>query len=152
VSKSSKKSTYDLCIAMLGKDVHELERLSQEINLEPQVELKSGIHLYMYPECGILLLYFELFGCFSSVHFFVNTPAVEEGYVERFSQSFLNDIKGQDSIEEVELKMGLVPARFERTGCHWEVYELDHYIVEFIFDASTKRMLSVTAKNKDVGT
>jgi len=150
--KSTKQSTYDLCVGLLGKDLDEIVHLCEKLDLEPEVELKPGIHLYTFPEYGLLFLYFELFGYFSSVHFFVDTPAVKEGYVQPYTQPFINDISGNDCKEEVELKMGFVPKRFERTGCYWEVYELERSTVEFIFDPATGHMLSVTVKHKEKST
>jgi hypothetical protein len=149
IEVSAKDSLFDVCIGLLGQERESLERLSERLKLEPEVDSKGAVSLYTFPEFGILVVYFELFEYFSSVHFFLDTPAVREGYVQAYSDVFLAGITAADSKEEVERKIGIVPKKWKQSGDDWQRYDLPNYFVDFIFDGERELMLSVAVKHKD---
>ncbi len=144
-------SLYVQCAEILGKaqDDISFQRLIHRLGQDPVLVLQNKhVSFYEYSQHGIELIYSETKNCFIAIAFFMDTPSVREGRMQRYQDTLLSNVSPDDSILQVENKLAIEPSRTKLANELTLSFNLPGRIAIFYFDGTGNSMSHLMVKLK----
>ncbi|HEY9778358.1 MAG TPA: hypothetical protein V6C81_31640 [Planktothrix sp.] len=135
---------YEQLVSILGSSERDgsLQKATWVLGDQPEIDEGRSSCFYFWPSWNIQIVFDKRAQLFKELVF--HFPCDEKGQIASQQSSqieFLHRISQNDSPAEVQQKIKLTPRTSIRAGDHWEVYQVAHTHITFVFDQMGRMLL-----------